>query len=287
MFTLSTSIDASTLSALSVIVNLVNPINNTYAASAYVTSKGTQYASSGNSSITILQDSYQSAQIKNVRLMNTPKEAGLSSTYIFQISPVTGFTPTNLGITFPSNFFLDSTELTIAIANTKLHNFFAYLDYNNIQALVSNSSAVQGIRVSSYPTFTATQYSVSLTNIAQQVSLNQWSYVFVSGVHNPSAYVYANFTVAYYLISSGFQSLQWAYQYPLTYYISAPPEYIGIDSIAVSDYDLLYPANYTFTFSSTTGNVGIAGKNLSYIIVIPTFYKSVLWANNNPTCKFA
>ena len=73
IFTLSTSIDASTQSSLSLIVNLVNPINNTYAASAYVTSKGTQYASSVNSSISILHNSYLTAQSKNVRLLNTPK----------------------------------------------------------------------------------------------------------------------------------------------------------------------------------------------------------------------
>ena len=119
------------------------------------------------------------------------------------------------------------------------------------------------------------------------MSSTQWSYVFVSGVHNPSSYEYANFTIAYYLISSGFQSLQWVYQYPLTYYVSPPPEYIAIDSVKVTDLDLVYPANYTFTFSSSTTNIAIANKNLSYIIVIPTFYNSVLWANKNPICKFA
>ena len=219
--------------------------------------------------------------------MNNPKEAGLSSTYIFKISPVSGFTPSNLGITFPSNFFIDSASLTIAIANTYLSNFFSYLDYNNIQALVSNTSAVKGIRASSFPKFTTTGTSIYLTNITQQVSSSKWSYVFVSGVHNPSSYEYANFTVAYYLISSGFQSLQWVYQYPLTYYVSAPPEYIAIDRVAVTDLDLVYPANYTFTFSSSTANIAVAGKNLSYIIVIPTFYNSVLWANSKPVCKFA
>ena len=286
MFTLSTSIDANSQSSLSLLVNLVNPINNTYAASAYVTSKGTQYASSGNNSITILPDTYRIAQSKNVRLLNTPKEAGLSSTYVFKISPVSGFSPTNLGITFPSNFYIDSSTMTVAIANTKLSNFFSILTYNNIQALVSNTSAVRGIRVSSYPTFSVSGTSVYMTNITAQVSSTNWSYVFISGVHNPSSYVYANFTVAYYLISSGFQSLQWVYQYPLTYYISSPPEYIAIDNVTVSDYDLLYPANYTFTFSATSKNIGMAGKNLSYIIVIPTFYKSTLWANTAPICKF-
>lgn len=288
VYTLSTSIDASSQSSLSLIINLVNPINNTYAASAYVTSKGTQYASASNSSITILDNSYRLAEVKNVQLLNTPKEAGLSSTYVFKISPVSGFTPSNLGISFPSNFYLDSTKLTIAIANTKLSNFFDYLTYNNIQTLISNSSAVANTRVNSYPTFSVSGTSVYLTNIGSQVSSTEWSYVLISGVYNPSVYEYADFTIAYYLISSGFQALQWVYKYPLTYYISPPPEYISIDSISVTDLDLVYPANYTFTFSSSNGaNIALAGKNLSYIIVIPTFYKSVLWANTNPTCKFA
>ena len=73
----------------------------------------------------------------------------------------------------------------------------------------------------------------------------------------------------------------------MTYYVSAPPEYIAIDKVAVTDLDLLYPANYTFTFSSSNGNIDMAGKNLSYIIVIPTFYENVLWANTKPVCKFA
>ena len=80
--------------------------------------------------------------------------------------------------------------------------------------------------------------------------------------------------------------MQWAYKGPLTYYISPPPQYIAIDKVAVSDYDLLYPANYTFTFSASSF-IAKAGRNLSYIVVIPTFYKSILWANTKPTCKFA
>lgn len=192
-----------------------------------------------------------------------------------------------MGVTFPSNFYIDSTQIQVAIAITQIDNFFTYLTYNNIQALISNASAVNNIWISSYPTFTAADTSIYLTNITAQVSTIKWIYLFVSGIHNPSAYKYANFTVAYYLISNGFQALQWVYQYPLTYYISPPPQYIAISKVAVTDYDLLYPANYTFTFSATSGNIGIAGKNLSYIIVIPTFYKSTLWANTAPVCTFA
>jgi len=94
--------------------------------------------------------------------------------------------------------------------------------------------------------------------------------------------------VAYYLISQGFQSLQWAYQYPLTYYISSPPAFISINKVTVSDYDILYPSNYTFNISSSGGKfIGVDNKTLSYIIIIPTFYKNTLWANTPPISKFA
>jgi hypothetical protein len=50
---------------------------------------------------------------------------------------------------------------------------------------------------------------------------------------------------------------------------------------------LLYPSVYTFTFSANDGNkVAIANKRLSYVIVMPSFYKSTLWANTDPVCKF-
>ncbi len=211
----------------------------------------------------------------------------MSSTYVFKIAPITSFTPTNLGVTFPSNFYVDGTKLKVAIANTAISNFFSFLTYNNIQALISNASAINRIWISSYPTFTTSASSLYLNNITNQVSSTQWTYLFVTGIQNPSSYQYANFTLAYYLISNGFQALQWLYQYPLTYYISPPPQYISINKVTVTDFDILYPANYTFNFSTTTGNVAIAGRNLSYIIVIPTFYKSTLWANTAPICKFA
>lgn len=66
VYTLYTNIDASSQSSLSLIINLVNPINNTYSANAYVTSKGTQYASSTNNSITILSNSYALGKASNV-----------------------------------------------------------------------------------------------------------------------------------------------------------------------------------------------------------------------------
>jgi hypothetical protein len=209
------------------------------------------------------------------------------ATYIFKIAPMSNFTPTNLGISFPSNFNIDSASVNVAIFNNAKNNIFSLLTYNNIQALINNVTTIAGAQISSYPDFSVDGTSIYLRNIGNQVSSTLWTYVFVSNIQNPSAYVYANFTVAYYLISSGFQALQWIYQYPLTYYINSPPGFLSITSVTVNDYDLLYPAIYTFKFSTNNGGfIGIAGKALSYVIVIPTSYKSTLWANNAPICKF-
>ena len=115
-----------------------------------------------------------------------------------------------------------------------------------------------------------------------------WTYVLVRGVKNPSAYVASNFTIAYYIETVEHKTLRWVYNFPLKYFISAPPNYLTIEKVEVSDYDLLYPSVYTFTFSSNDGNqVAIANKRLSYVIVMPSFYKSTLWANTDPVCKFA
>lgn len=287
VLTITTPIDASSQASLSLILNLVNPINNTYSASAYVKSKGTQYASSVNSSITILSNSYALAQSSDVQLLNLPKEAGLMSTYVFKMAPISTFTPTNIGITFPNNFYIDPTKISVSIYLNAQNNLFSLLNYNNIQSLLNNATSLAGAKISSYPTSSVVGTSVYLTGISSQVNSKLWTYVFISNIQNPSAYVYKNFTIAYYLISNGFQALQWAYQNPLTYYISPAPKYISIDSVAVSDLDLLYPANYTFKISGSNGaNIGIQGRTISYIIVIPTFYKNTLWANNPPTCQF-
>ncbi|CAM6005527.1 unnamed protein product [Sphagnum balticum] len=200
---------------------------------------------------------------------------------------MTTFSPTNLGITFPSNFFVSASALTIAIATTAQNNFFQQLTYNNIQILINNASSVGGVSVVSFPVFTSAGTTVYMTGLNNQLNSGQWTYVLIRGIQNPSAYVYANFTLAYYLISNSYQVLQWVYQYPLTYYISPPPQYISINSVNVSDYDLLYPSVYTFNFTGTNGsNIAIAGKNLSYIVVIPDFYKSTLWANRSYVIYF-
>ena len=210
------------------------------------------------------------------------------ASYIFKLAPISSFTPTNLGITFPTNFYIDPSKVSISLFTTRINNLFSLLNYNNIQGLINNSTAVGSVRVKSYPKFSVSGTSIYITNVTSQVNTTEWTYIFVSNIQNPSAYYFSNFTVAYYLISQGFQSLQWAYQNPLTYYISSPPSFISINKVRVSDFDILFPSVYTFNISSSGGKfIGVDNKTLSYIIIIPTFYKNTLWANTAPVCKFA
>jgi hypothetical protein len=117
-FILSASLDATSQSSLSIITNLVNPPNNTYSASANIMSKGVLYASAPLQSIKILSNSYKAGGIKDVFLMNNPKEAGLMATYVFKVAPISSFDPANMGVTFPSNFFLSQADLIIGLACT-------------------------------------------------------------------------------------------------------------------------------------------------------------------------
>ena len=127
-----------------------------------------------------------------------------------------------------------------------------------------------------------------MTNLSSYHNSSEWSYVFIRGVKNPSEYLEKNFTIAYYIITQNSKTLQWLVKAPLTYYISSRPNYLSITAVQVSDYDLLYPSVYTFEFSSDNGNnIAIDGLELSYIIVIPTFYKSTVWANGDLVCQFS
>ncbi len=73
------------------------------------------------------------------------------ATYVFKIAPISTFTPTNLGITFPSNFYIDSTSVNVAIFNNAKNNIFSLLTYNNIQGLINNVTSIANARISSYP----------------------------------------------------------------------------------------------------------------------------------------
>lgn len=85
--------------------------------------------------------------------MNSPKEAGLMATYIFKISPMTTFSPNNLGIGFPSNFYIKSEEITAGLTSTNNSNLFASLNYNNVQKIISNLSKVDDVSLKAYPSF--------------------------------------------------------------------------------------------------------------------------------------
>lgn len=107
-FTLWTRLQATSQTSLTILIDLVNPTNNTYSATATVQSRGVVYASALPSYLTILSTSYITATSSSAFLMNSPKEAGLMATYIFKISPMTSFSPNNLGVEFPSNFYIKS-----------------------------------------------------------------------------------------------------------------------------------------------------------------------------------
>lgn len=70
---LSTNIYATTQTSLSIIMNLINPNNDTYNANAYVMSKGVIYAKTSNTSLEIISNSYLTASRSNVDLLNLPK----------------------------------------------------------------------------------------------------------------------------------------------------------------------------------------------------------------------
>ena len=90
------------------------------------------------------------------------KEASMLAIYIFKLAPITTFSPSNIGITFPSNFYLDSTKIAVSLATQ--------LNYNNLQGLISISTAVRNIRIKSYPKFMISDASIYLTNICAQIN---------------------------------------------------------------------------------------------------------------------
>ena len=286
-FVLWTKLEATSQASLSLLTEFINPTNNTYSAKATVLSKGVLYAQTENSLLTILSTNYTQASGNSAFLMNSPKEAGLMATYIFKISPITSFSPDNLGITFPDNFAVNKDELLIGLTTSQKSNLFSSLNYDNVQKIINNVSSVEGVALKSYPTFSVDGNSIFLTNISANLVGTEWTYAFIRGIKNPSEYQIKNFTLTYYILSGTDKTLQWFFNAPLTYHISSPPKYLSIDNLTVSDYDLLYPSTYTFAISADNNNfIAMEGVQLSYVIVIPNFYKSTVWANTAPTCKF-
>ena len=133
-----------------------------------------------------------------------------------------------MAITFPSVFNLDASQLSIGLCVTQVSNLFQQLTYDNIQRLINNVSSVANVSLKLYPTFEVVGNTIFIKNITGQLSSSMWTYILVRGVKNPSAYVANNFTVAYYIESVEHKTLRWAYNFPLKYFISPPPNYLTV-----------------------------------------------------------
>jgi hypothetical protein len=162
-------------------------------------SKGVKYAKTNDQTLTILSNTYVNADQSSVNLMNNPKEGGLMSTYVFKILPITSFSPDNLAIKFPKNFYLNQAELSIGMAITNVGNLFDSLTYNNIQILINNVSSVNGVSLNLFPTFSVLENTIYITNITGKLSSKLWSYILIRGIKNPSMYTSSNFTISYYI----------------------------------------------------------------------------------------
>ncbi len=112
------NLDATSQTSFSIITNFVNPINNTYRASAFVMSRGVKYAETNEDGLTILSNSYLTANNNDVFLLNNPKEGGLMSTYVFMITPIKTFDPQNMALTFPNVFNLNPSQLSLGLCVT-------------------------------------------------------------------------------------------------------------------------------------------------------------------------
>ena len=198
---LSADLEATSQTSLSLVVNFVNPTNSTYSASASILSKGVKYAYTENAQLTILSTRYEIGSRKSAFLMNSPKEAGLMATYIFQLGPISTFTPSNLAIQFPDNFDIEEDSLLIGITTSKKSNLFNSLTYDNVQKLINNVSAVDSVSIKAYPDSTVDDNTIFMTNISETLVSNEWTYVFIRGVNNPSEYEAKDFIISYYLLT--------------------------------------------------------------------------------------
>lgn len=295
-YMLSTDLlSSSSQLSLTLVTNLVNPTNNTYYISAMFTSQGTYYAKTSPDAgyqLIIFNNSYLTGASTNVYLTNMPRGAGIPSTYVFKMSRVSGMpNPDSLSIYFPSNFNSElGTNLKVGVVSTPSSNVFSGLNYVNIDQLLANKTNSLGVLLYSTPNFTvdANNQLLTFTGLNSLLSMDttDWIYFLVKGIQNPSMFVQQNFKLVYSEGQTTSRIADWQFIGPLVYYISPPPNFLAITSVSASDYDLLYPAVYTFVVASSGGiNVATAGQQLAIIITIPAFYSDTLWANSNMTCQ--
>lgn len=295
-YMLSTDLlSSSSQLSLTLVTNLVNPSNNTYSISAIFISQGTYYAKTspdGGYQLTVFNNSFLTGVAANAFLTNMPKGAGIPSTYVFKVSRIAGMpNPDSLSIYFPSNFNSElGTNLKVGVVSTPSSNVFSGLNYVNIDQLLANKTNNLGLYLYSTPDFTVDSNNRLLTinglNSLLSMDTTDWIYFMIKGIQNPSQFVQQTFKLIYSEGQTTSRIADWSFAGPLVYYISPPPNFLAITSVAASDYDLLYPAIYTFVVSSNGGiNVAVSGQQLAIIITIPAFYSDTLWANNNMTCQ--
>ena len=90
----------------------------------------------------------------------------------------------------------------IGITTSEKSNLFNSLTYDNVQIIINNVSAVDGISLKTYPTSQVDGNTVFLTNISSTLVSTEWTYFFIRGVKNPSEYEVKNFTLTYYQLTN-------------------------------------------------------------------------------------
>lgn len=297
-YMLSTDLlSSSSQLSLTLVTTLLNPSNNTYYISAVFISQGTYYAKTSPDAgyqLIIFNNSFLTGAATNVYLTNMPRGAGIPSTYVFKVSRITGMpNPDSLSIYFPSNFNSElGTSLKVGVVSTPNSHVFSRLNYVNIDQLLANKTNSLGVLLFTIANFTVDSNNRLLTitglNSLLSMDTTDWIYFFVKGVQNPSQFIQQTFKLIFSEGQTTSRIADWSFKGPLVYYISPPPNFLAITSVSASDYDLLYPAVYTFVVSSSGGiNIASSGQELAIIITIPTFYSDTLWANNNMTCTLS
>lgn len=149
-------------------MNLINPANNTYLISATFVSQGTYYAKTSPDAgyqVIIFNSGFLTGLSTNVYLNNIPKGAGISSTYVFKISQISGIDNTDsISISFPNNFNKElGSHLDIGTVLTTNSNLFSFMTYLNVDMLLANKSNDMNVTLYSMPTYSVDSNNRVLT----------------------------------------------------------------------------------------------------------------------------
>ena len=70
---------------------------------------------------------------------------------------------------------------------------------------------MEGVSLKAYPTFSTEENTIYMSNISDSLVSNEWTYVFIRGVKNPSEFENKDFTLTYYILSGTSRTLQWIF----------------------------------------------------------------------------